>query len=71
MNTSIYPKKHRSPWSTQEINNLHKEYQIEELTIRQIAKLHERTYKSIINRLIKEKIIPNLDDARGAYEYTD
>jgi len=65
-------KRHRFPWNVNEINRLHNEYEIKELTIRQIAKLHSRTYKAILSRLeIEELILPDWSDARGAYETTD
>jgi hypothetical protein len=69
--TSNY-KRHRFPWSVNELNRLYNEYEIKELTIRQIAKLHSRTYKSILHRLEIEGLIqPDWSDARGAYEMTD
>ena len=69
--TSNY-KRHGFPWNVNEINRLHNEYEIKELTIRQIAKLHSRTYKAILSRLeIEELILPDWSDARGAYEMTD
>lgn len=65
-------KRHRFPWGVNEINRLHNEYEIKELTVRQIAKLHNRTYKAILHRLeIERLILPDWSDARGAYEMTD
>jgi hypothetical protein len=67
-----YIKRHRFPWNVNEINRLYNEYEIKELTIRQIAKLHERTYRAILHRLeIEGLILPDWSDARGAYEMTD
>jgi len=67
-----YTKRHRFPWSVNETNRLYNEYEIKELTIRQIAKLHERTYRAILHRLeIEGLILPDWSDARGAYEMTD
>ena len=67
-----YTKRHRFRWSVNEINRLYNEYEIKELTIRQIAKLHERTYRAILHRLdIEGLILPDWSDARGAYEMTD
>ena len=37
--------RNRNPWSMNEINRLYNEYEIKELTIRQIAKLHNRSYR--------------------------
>ena len=67
-----YTKRHRFPWSVNEINRLYNEYEIKELTIRQIAKLHDRTYKAILFRLqLEGLILSDWSDARGAYEMTD
>jgi predicted transcriptional regulator len=64
--------RNRNRWSMNEINRLYNEYEIKELTIRQIAKLHNRSYKSILHQLTKEGLIlPNWSDARGNYEMTD
>lgn len=69
--TSNY-KRHYFPWNVNEINRLYNEYEIKELTVRQIAKLHNRTYKAILHRLeIEGLILPDWSDARGAYEMTD
>ena len=65
-------KRHRFPWGVNELNRLYNEYEIKELTIRQIAKLHCRTYKAILHRLeIEGLILPDWSDARGMYEMTD
>jgi hypothetical protein len=65
-------KRHRFPWNVNETNRLHNEYELKELTIRQIAKLHSRSYKSILHRLEIEGLIsPDWSDARGAYEITN
>jgi len=58
-------------WGMREINSLHNEYEIKELTIRQIAKLHNRTYLSILHRLKDEGLIESYEYARGYYETTD
>lgn len=58
-------------WSMLEINSLHNEYEIKELTIRQIAKLHNRTYLSILHKLLDEALIETFESARGYYETTD
>ena len=64
--------RHFNKWSMNEINRLHNEYEIKELTIRQIAKLHGRTYLSILHKLTSEGLIDeNWESARGFYETTD
>ena len=50
-------KRHRCPWAMNEINRLHNEYEIKELTIQQIAQLHDRTIYAILNKLQDEEII--------------
>lgn len=50
-------KRHRFPWAMNEINRLHNEYEIKELTIQQIAQLHDRTIYAILNKLQDEEII--------------
>lgn len=66
-----YHKRHGLPWGVNETNRLYNEYQIKELTVRQIAKLHNRTYKAILHRLQLEGLISEWSSARGAYETTD
>jgi DNA-binding PadR family transcriptional regulator len=64
-------KRHYKKWNMNEINRLHNEYEIKELTIRQIAKLHNRTYLSILYKLASEGLISeNWSEARGCYEIT-
>jgi hypothetical protein len=50
-------KRHRFPWAMNEINRLHNEYEIKQLTIQQIAQLHERSVYAILNKLQDEEII--------------
>lgn len=72
VDTGIIIKRHRFRWTTNEINRLYNEYEIKELSVRQIAKLHHRSYKAILFQLSKEGLIlPDWSDARGNYEMTD
>ena len=49
--------RHRFPWSMNEINRLHNEYCIKELSVSKIARLHQRSQLAIVNMLEKEEII--------------
>lgn len=72
VNQPINITRHFKKWSMNEINILHNEYEIKELTIRQIAKLHGRTYLSILHKLTSEGLIgKHWESARGFYETTD
>lgn len=63
---AIINKRHRFPWSMNEINRLYNEYELKQLTISQIAVLHERTDLAILNKLEQEKLIESSwNDARG------
>jgi len=68
----IVISRHRFKWTMNEINRLYNEYEIKELSIREIAKLHHRSYKAILFQLSKEGLIrADWSDARGNYEMTD
>lgn len=72
VDAGIVIKRHRFPWTMNEINRLYNEYEIKELSVRNIAKLHHRSYKAILFQLSKEGLIlPDWSDARGNYEITD
>jgi len=51
------PARHYFKWTYHEINQLHREAQIMDLTIQEIAKRHQRTNSSILFKLMEEKII--------------
>ena len=50
-------KRYRFPWSMNEVNRLHNEYEIKQLPILQIAKLHERGQFAILHKLSSEGLI--------------
>ena len=50
-------KRHRLPWSMNEINRLYNEYEINELPIATIAKLHDRSEYAILYKLAQETLI--------------
>jgi len=53
-------------WSSNEINRLHNEYQLKELSVHEIASLHKRGVRAILHRLADEGLISSSWlDARG------
>jgi len=65
MTTSTTPRRHRARWTVSELNNLHNEYELKELTVQEIAAIHCRTVYGIMNRLQSEGLIDSMDAARG------
>ena len=66
MTASQTPKRHRARWTVSELNRLHNEYEMKELTVQEIAALHERTVYGIMSKLQGEGLIDSsLSDARG------
>jgi len=60
------PSRHRARWGVPEINRLHSEYEMKELTVYQIAALHNRTVTAILSKLQSEELIdPTWQNARG------
>jgi cobalamin biosynthesis protein CobT len=60
------PKRHYNRWNSDELKNLHKEYNLRELTVQEIAKLHRRSVFSILNKLQNENLIDSKwTNARG------
>jgi hypothetical protein len=63
--------RHNKRWGNYEINQLHNEYEIKKLIVKEIAKIHKRTEYAILNKLAKENLIsPTWKDARG-WTYND
>ena len=56
-------------WNINELIRLQREYELLELSIQEISKLHERSEKAILCRLEKEGFIDNWCQARGFNEY--
>ena len=60
------PLRRGRPWSSNETNRLYNEYELKELTITEIAKLHERSEEAIVFRLVVEGLInQKWDNIRG------
>jgi len=50
-------ERYRSPWSMSEVNKLHNEYELKNLPILEIAKLHKRGAHAILHKLADEGLI--------------
>jgi hypothetical protein len=63
---SVDPKRKGFSWSSNEVNRLHNEYELKELTVYEIADLHRRGVHAILHKLSHEGLISsNWQDARG------
>jgi hypothetical protein len=59
-------ERYRQPWSAGEVNRLWNEYEIRQLPILQIAKLHKRGEYAILHKLAKEgAILETWSDVKG------
>jgi hypothetical protein len=61
----MMPSRHNKKWTTNEVENLHREYELLEMSVQEIADSHERTCFSILHKLEKEGIIERWEDGRG------
>jgi len=61
----MVPSRHNKKWTTNEVENLHREYELLEMSVEDIADSHERTCFSILHKLEKEGIIDRWENARG------
>jgi hypothetical protein len=57
-------------WSVNETLKLQREYELLELSVQEIASLHQRTVDAILFRLLKETFIDTIESARGYTSYT-
>ena len=58
-----------SKWSDDEILQLHKEYKINKLNVKELCKIHKRFLGGIVSRLKVEGLIEYSDHARGYDEF--
>jgi hypothetical protein len=66
MTTNTMPKRHRARWNASELNRLHNEYEMKELTVQEIADLHGRTVYGVMSKLQAEGLIDSSwNNARG------
>jgi hypothetical protein len=59
------PYRHYNKWTIPELLQLQREYELLEWSIPKIARKHERTYLSIIYKLLKEGFVEKKEDIRG------
>ena len=59
------PYRHYNKWTIPEILQLEREYELLEWSVPKIARKHERTYLSIIYKLLKEGFVEKKEDIRG------
>jgi len=62
-------KRHYFKWNINELIALQREYELLELSIQEIAKLHQRSVKSILCKLDQENFIRNWNEAKGFKDY--
>jgi hypothetical protein len=62
-------KRSYKKWNINELIRLQREYELLELSIQEISRLHERTERAILCRLEQEGFIENWSEAKGFYEY--
>jgi len=57
-------KRSYKKWNINELIRLQREYELLELSIQEISRLHERTEKAILCRLEQEGLIENWSEAK-------
>jgi len=63
------PKQHNKRWSDKEFKDLHREYELLEMTIQDIASLHFRGVDAILYKLQQLNLIDTWLDARGYQDW--
>uniref|UniRef100_A0A6C0DGV5 Uncharacterized protein n=1 Tax=viral metagenome TaxID=1070528 RepID=A0A6C0DGV5_9ZZZZ len=61
-------KRSHCRWTVNELIQLQREYELLEMSIQQIAKIHKRSVRAILCRLEQEYFIENWEQARGFSE---
>lgn len=62
--------RHNFKWSINEVLRLHREYELLELTVHEIAKLHKRSFFAILFKLESEGFLSsNWNEARGCENF--
>ena len=51
-------------WCVNEILRLQREYELLELSVEEIAELHERTISAILHKLLEEEFITSFEEAQ-------
>jgi len=64
--TNTEPERKGFSWSSNELNRLHSEYEMKEMSVYEIASLHKRGVRAILHKLAEESLISSdWKDARG------
>ena len=63
------PRRHNKRWPETELNELHREYELLERTIQEIAIHHERCVDGILYKLQQLDLIDTWLDARGYQDW--
>ena len=58
-------KRNGNRWTVREILSLQREYELLDLSVQQMASLHERTERAILCKLEAEGFISSWDDVKG------
>lgn len=58
-------KRHGNRWTIREILSLQREYELLDLTVQQMASLHDRSERAILCKLEAEGFITSWDDVKG------
>lgn len=58
------PQRYGLKWSVNEILRLQREYELLELNVKDISRLHNRTETSIINKLVSEGLVTDAANVR-------
>ena len=59
------PRRHYNKWTVNEVLQLQREYELLEMSVQDIAKIHNRTVNAIVSKLMNENFISSFNEARG------
>jgi hypothetical protein len=62
---TMSPRRHYNKWTVNEILQLQREYELLEMSVQDIAKIHNRTVNAIVSKLMNENFISSFNEARG------
>jgi hypothetical protein len=59
------PSRHYLRWNVNEVLRLQREYELLEMSVADIAKIHNRSVNAIVCKLVSEGFVDRWEDARG------
>jgi hypothetical protein len=65
---STQPSRHYLRWNVNEVLRLQREYELLEMSVADIAKMHDRSVNAIVCRLVFEGFVDRWENARGYAE---